>query len=65
MIADHHEPTSFGYMFGTFYSTLEIPVKEGVDNWLLEGVIESEADQWFAGSGHGIDVEIDGKNPAR
>lgn len=52
-------------MFSTVYFAFEVQIKEWVDNWLLEGVIESEADQWFAGAGHGIDVEIDGKNPAR
>jgi hypothetical protein len=48
-------------MFGTFDFALEIQVEEGVDKWLFEGVVKSEANQWFAGSGHGIDVELDGK----
>jgi hypothetical protein len=53
MIAYHHKSTRFGNMFGTCY------LEKGIDKWLLEGMIESEADQWFAGSGHGIDVAVD------
>ena len=44
MVAYHHEPTSFGNVLATYDFTFEVQVKQGVDNWLLEGVIQRQAD---------------------